>query len=123
MSKYGKSIAAVITAAIVIAYQSLSGDNRIEPAEWVSIAIAAVTAVGVYLVPLAPQARWSKSAVAAILAVLQVLTTAILGGIGADEVLLMLITAAGALGIWVAPAVSETPAGQPDVAVGVGLAG
>lgn len=123
MQKYGKSIVAVIVAAIVYAHQALSGDNRIEATEWVSIAIAAVTALGVYVVPLAPQAKWAKTAVAVVLAVLQVATTAILGGLGADELLLMLITAAGAAGIWIAPAVSEVgnPATGPRVvAVGVG---
>ncbi|MET0426300.1 MAG: hypothetical protein ABW046_20695 [Actinoplanes sp.] len=115
MRVYGKSVAAVITAAIVVAYQALSGDGRISPEEWVSIAIAGATAVGVYLIPLAPQAKWAKSALAAVLAILQVLTTAILGGIGADEILLMLITAAGAVGIYVAPAVSQTRLGSPVV--------
>ena len=120
MQHYGKSIVAVITAAIVAAYQALSGDQNIEAAEWVSIAIAAVTALGVYLVPLAPQAKWGKTAVAVALAVLQVLTTVILGGLGGDEILLLLITAAGAAGIWIAPAASSTPAGTPVVAVGTG---
>jgi hypothetical protein len=119
MREYGKAIVAVIVAAIVVAYQALSGDNHIEAPEWVSIAIAAVTAVGVYVVPLAPGAKWSKSAVAAVLAVLQILTTAILGGVGADEILLMVITAAGAVGIFVAPARSTTPSGAV-VAVGTG---
>lgn len=119
-AKYGKSILAVITAAIVVAYQALSGDANIEPTEWVSVAIAAVSAVGVYLVPLAPGAKWSKTAVAMVLAVLQVLTTVILGGIGADELLLMLITAAGAIGVYVAPAITTTPAGIPDVIVTAG---
>jgi hypothetical protein len=119
ISKYGKAIAAVITAAVVVAYQALSGDQHIDATEWVSIAVAAVTAVGVWLVPLAPAAKWSKTAVAAVLAVLQVLTTAILGGIGADELLLMAITAAGALGIYVAPAISR-PDRAPAVVVTAG---
>lgn len=118
MQKYGKALVAVIVAAIVVAYQALSGDGRIEAPEWVSIAIAAATAVGVYLIPLAPGARWTKSVLAAVLAVLQILTTAILGGIGADELLLMVITAAGAVGIYVAPAVSD--AGPAPVAVTTG---
>jgi hypothetical protein len=119
MQKYGKAIIAVIVAGIVVAYQALSGDGRIEATEWVSVAIAGATAVGVYVIPLAPSARWSKSALAAVLAVLQILTTAILGGIGADEILLMLITAAGALGIYIAPAASD-PAGSAPVAVSTG---
>ncbi|BEL07807.1 hypothetical protein Q0Z83_059980 [Actinoplanes sichuanensis] len=112
---YGKAIVAILTAGIVAAYQALSGDQTIEPAEWVSVAIAIVTAVGVWLVPLAPGAAWAKTAVAVVLAVLQVLTTAILDGLGTDEILLMLITAAGAAGIWIAPAESTT-----GVSVGVG---
>jgi hypothetical protein len=122
MAKYGKAAVAVIVAAIVVAYQALSGDGHIEPTEWVSVAIAAATAIGVYLIPLAPSARWTKSALAAVLAVLQIGTTAILGGIGADELLLMVITAAGALGIYIAPAASD-PAGAPPVAVGTGTDG
>jgi hypothetical protein len=119
MAKYGKAVVAVIVAAIVVAYQALSGDNHIDAVEWVSITIAGTTAVGVWLIPLAPNAKWAKTALAAVLAVLQVLTTAILGGVGTDEVLLMVITAAGALGIWVAPAITRTPDG-PDVVVTAG---
>lgn len=117
--KYGKSLVAALTAAVVVAYQALSGDQNIEAAEWVSIAIALVTALGVYVVPMSPYAKWAKTAVAVILAVLQVATTAILGGIGADELLLMFITAVGAAGVYVAPAISEAPDG-PDVVVTAG---
>lgn len=117
--KYGKAIVAALTAAVVVAYQGLSGDQNIEAPEWVSIAIAFVTAVGVYVVPMSPYAKWAKTAVAVVLAVLQILTTAILGGLGTDELLLMLITAAGAAGIYAAPAVTENPTG-PDVVVTAG---
>lgn len=120
MQNYGKSLVAVLTAAIVVAYQALHGDNHIDPVEWVSIVIAFVTALGVYVVPLSPYAKWAKTAVAVTLAVLQVLVTAILGGVGGDELLLMLITAAGAVGVYVAPATTETPAGEPDVVVSAG---
>jgi hypothetical protein len=116
LRKYGKALAAVVTAAVVVAYQALSGDNRINPDEWVAVAIAATTAVGVWLVPLVPAAMWTKTAVAAVLAVLQVLTTVILGGLDSGEWLLLFITAAGALGIYLAPAETELP-GVPDVAV------
>jgi hypothetical protein len=120
MQKYGKLVVAVLTAAIVTAYQALSGDNHIDAVEWVSVATAFVTALGVWLTPLAPHAKWAKTGVAVVLAVLQVLTTTILGGLGTDEILLMLITAAGALGIYVAPATSPTPGTAPDIHVGVG---
>lgn len=119
MQKFGKAIIAILTAAIVAAYQSLSGDGNIEPVEWVSVAIAATAAVGVWLVPLAPEAKWTKTAVAVVLSVLQVLATVILGGLGTDEILLLLITAAGALGVYVAPATTETESGAV-IAVPVG---
>lgn len=120
MQKYGKAIVAVLAAAAVALYQSYSGDRTIEPVEWVSIAIAFTTAVGVWLIPLAPQAKWSKTAVAVVLAVLQALTAVILDGLGPDEIVLLIITVAGALGVYIAPAVSPTPATAPDVRVGIG---
>jgi hypothetical protein len=119
VQKFGKSLIAALTAAVVVAYQALSGDQNIEPAEWVSISIAFVTAVGVYVVPMSPYAKWAKTAVAMVLAVLQIATTAILGGLGADELLLMFITAVGAAGIYAAPAITEAPNG-PDVVVTAG---
>jgi hypothetical protein len=122
MQKYGKALVAVLVAAVVYAHQALGGDGHIDAQEWVSVAIAAVTALGVYVVPLAPAATWAKTAVAVVLAVLQVLTTAILGGLGTDELLLMLITAAGAAGIWIAPAKTEVGdlVGRAAVPVGWG---
>jgi hypothetical protein len=118
-SRYGKALVAVLTAGVVAAYQALTGDQHISATEGVSVAIAAVTAVGVWWVPLIPNGQGVKTGVAVVLAVLQVLTTAILGGVGTDEILLMLITAAGAAGIWIAPAESTTPLGG-TVSVGVG---
>jgi hypothetical protein len=121
MHTYGKAIVAVLTAGIVAAYQYLSGDDQaIDATEWVSVTIALVTAVGVYLVPLAPGVKWGKTAIAVVLAVLQILVTAILDGITTDEILLMLITAAGAAGVWIAPAISTSPSGTPLVSVGTG---
>lgn len=117
--KYGKSIIAALTAAVIVAYQALGGDQHISSVEWVSISIAFVTAVGVYVVPMAPYAKWAKTAVAVVLSVLQIMVTAILGGLGTDELLLMLITAVGAAGIYVAPAVTENPDGA-DVVVTAG---
>lgn len=118
--KYGKSLIAALTAAVVVGYQALSGDQNIEPAEWVSIAIALVSALGVYVVPMSPYAKWGKTAIAVVLAVLQIMTTAILGGLGPDELLLMVIAAAGAAGVYVAPAITETPPGHDNVVVTAG---
>lgn len=104
---YGKALAAVLVALLTVAYGALSGDQHIDPDEAVQIAIAAATAVGVYLVPLAPQYRWGKTAVAVVLSVLQVLTTVILGGLDANEWIALVLAAATVLGVGVAPAASD----------------
>lgn len=107
MSKYGKAIASTLFAVLIAAYATFSGDQNIEPAEWVAIAIAATGAAGTYLVPLAPQFRWGKDAVNALLAILQVLATVILGGLDSNEWILLVLAAGQALGVAVTPAVSD----------------
>ena len=47
-AEYWKAIVAVI-GAVAVAVQAAVTDGTITSAEWVTIAIAAVTAVGVYL--------------------------------------------------------------------------
>ncbi|MGN9809317.1 hypothetical protein ACTMSW_08150 [Micromonospora sp. BQ11] len=106
LRRYGKALAATAFAAVTTLYVTSSGDGRVDPDEWVAVAIAATSAVGVYVVPLAPRYRWTKTAVAALLAALQVLVTAILGGLRADEWLLMAIAVGQAVGVAAAPATS-----------------
>lgn len=49
---YAKAVVAALIAALTIAYAALDGENgSISDQEWVNIALAAVTAVGVYAVP------------------------------------------------------------------------
>jgi hypothetical protein len=117
LQKYGKPLTSVFFAALVVAYAKLSGDQHIDPAEWVAIAIAFTNAVGVYLVPLVPQYRWSKTGVGVLLAVLQVLATLILGGLDSNEWILLLLTAGQALGVIVAPAVSDNGISSKSPAV------
>lgn len=106
-TKYGKALAATVAAALTVAYGALSGDRHVDPDEGVQIAIAAATAVGVYLVPLAPQYRWGKTAVAVVLSVLQVLTTVVLGGLDAGEWIALALAALTVVGVGAAPAVSD----------------
>src|SRR5690606_3431081 len=113
INKYGKAIAAVVGATLVVVHAALS-DQRITAEEWVQVAIAGVTAVGVYLVPLAPKYRWGKSAVAVLLAVLQALTTVILGGLDTREVIVLVLAGLTAAGVVVAPAVSDNGIGSKD---------
>jgi hypothetical protein len=107
MNTYGKAIASAVFFVLTALYAKLSGDGRVDPEEWVAVAIAAASAVGVYLVPLAPQYRWGKTAVAALLAALQVAATVILGGIDTNEWLLIVLAVGQALGVAAAPAVSD----------------
>lgn len=105
--KYGKALAAVLFAALVAAQAAIDGDNKVNAEEWVAIAIAVATAVGVYLVPLDRSYRWGKTAVAAVLAALQVLTTAVIGGVDPGEWLTIALAVLTALGVAAAPAVSD----------------
>jgi peptidoglycan/LPS O-acetylase OafA/YrhL len=107
MNKYGKAIAAVIGAILTAVYAATSGDNRIEPDEWLAVAIAATTAIGVYLIPLDARFRWGKTAVGVLLAVLQAATTLILGGLDSNEWILLVLAGLTALGVIAAPAISD----------------
>jgi peptidoglycan/LPS O-acetylase OafA/YrhL len=107
MEKFGKAIVAFLYAAAFVAIPQLSGDGHLDPSEGVTLAIAVVTAAGVYLVPLAPSAKWTKTAVGVLLAALNVAAVVILDHrIDAEEWLMILTSVAGALGITVAPAAS-----------------
>lgn len=113
---YGKSIVAFAYAVAVVAVPLFSGDKHVDPAEGVAIAIAVCTAALTFLVPLAPGATWTKTAIGAVLAGLQVATTVIVGGVDANDWMLIAFAVASFLGIAVAPAVSP----RTQVAAGAG---
>lgn len=104
---YGKSL---IAAAVAVVTVILSADsqNHVNPAEWIRIAIAATTAAAVYLAPVTHDYRWVKTAIAVLLSVLNVLVALILDGIQPTDWIAVALAAATALGVGVAPAVSET---------------
>lgn len=107
LQRYGKSLAAAAFAIITVVYSAISGDNHVEPVEWVNIAIAVATAFGVYFIPLDPRLRYGKTAVAVVLSALQVVTTVMLDGLDPSEWLLIAIAALTALGVGAAPAISS----------------
>jgi len=115
MQTKGKAVIAFLYAVAVVAVPLFAGDHWPTPAEWVSIAIAAVTALGVYITPLIPQAPWTKTAIGAALAGLNILVTVIDGGITGNEDLTIAFAVMAALGIQLAPARSAN-----GVAVGTG---
>lgn len=103
---YGKSIVAFLYAVAVTAVPFFSGDHHVDASEGVAIAIAVCTAALTWLVPLVPSATWTKTAIGAVLAGLQVLTTVVVGGLDANDMLLIAFAVISFLGIAVAPAVS-----------------
>jgi len=107
MQTKGKAVIAFLYAVAIVAVPLFAGDHRPSPAEWVSIAIAAVTALSVYITPIIRQAPWTKSAVGAILAGLNILVTVIDGGITGHEYLTIAFAIMAALGITLAPAASD----------------
>lgn len=113
LAKYGKSVVAFLYAVAFVAIPQVSGDGHLDASEGVTIAIAFVTAAGVYLIPLAPTAKWTKTAVGVLLAALNVAATVILDNrIDAEEWLMIVTAAIAAGGITIAPASSpKTGAG------------
>lgn len=112
LQKYGKAFAAV-AFAVVTALQATLSDGNLSTQEQVQIAIALVTAIGVWLVPITPQYGWMKTAVAALLAVLNVLATLIIGGISPADIAELVLAALTVLTVGAAPAQSDT--GTPAV--------
>jgi hypothetical protein len=107
MTNAGKSIIAFLYAVAVVAVPIFNDGHHTPTApEWVQIAIAATTAVAVYITPLIRQATWVKSAAGATLAGLQVLVTVVDNGVSGNDILMIVFAVAAALGIILAPAAS-----------------
>lgn len=110
---YAKAIVSILAAGLGILTAALS-DGKVSPVEFVNVAIAIVTAVGVYLIPNLPDgpARVAKTIVAFSGAVLTALVT-VLGnvagwdGVAASDWLTVLLAGLGAVGVYVIP--NETP--------------
>ncbi len=110
--KYGKTIAALVIAALTAVQAALS-DGHVTTQEGVQIAIAVVTAAGVYLVPAVPRWPWVKTAIGVLLAALNVMTTLIIGGISSGDLVEIALAALTALGVAASPARSESVAPVP----------
>lgn len=101
MNKYLKLLAQVV-ATIGAAVFAVWTDG-ITTQEWINVAIAAVTAFGVFQAPNVPGAKYTKVILAAAGAVLVFLVTAISGGIDAAELYQILVIILGAVGVGVLP--------------------
>jgi len=102
-AKFGAALVATILSGILAA---LTGDQVIDPVEWVNIAAVGVGAVGVLYFPNVPSAPAAKAVVAALLAVLALLANLILGGLDFTEILQLLIAGLSAVGVY---AVKNSP--------------
>lgn len=108
MTKYSKSIAAVVATVLSALYLAL-GDNSISSTEWVNVAIAGVGAAAVFAAPNVPFAKYTKSVIAALTAGLVVLQSAITDGVTQTELIQISIAVLGAVGVY---AVKNTNSGE-----------
>lgn len=113
ISHYAKAIGQIIAAAMIILVSALS-DGLISPVEFVNIAIAIVTAAGVYWVPNleAGLAKYAKAitsmAGAALAALVLILGTGIgLGDVTLADWLTVALAALATLGIGIVPNASS----------------
>lgn len=100
--RYGKAIVAGV-AMFATGIQALVSDGHITQQEGVQILVAFFTAFSVWLVPVLHY-PWMKTAIAVALGVLNVLATLIVGGVSSGDITIMIVAAATALGVGVAPA-------------------
>jgi len=112
---YGKALFAVAAGVVTVGIGFWTGDHHIDPSEGVAIAISGVNLTAVWLIPLAPGARWTKTAASFLLTVLQAIAVVIIGGIDANDVLILITAVGGFLGVAVAPATTTTE-GRPVTA-------
>lgn len=107
VSSYSKSILAVVAAGIAVLIPAI-GDNHVDATEFVNVAIAIVTAVGVYFAPNGNGNPVLKTLVAFVGAALAALVNILGGTLGWAEVsladwLTVLLSALAAVGVYIVP--------------------
>lgn len=105
LQRYGKAAAAA-AAAVLISLNSAIIDGRVDPAEAVTIAIAAVTALSVWLAPNLPQSPGIKTGFAVALSALNAAAMLIVDGWSTSDTVNVILAALGVLGVIGAPAQS-----------------
>ncbi|WP_066041881.1 hypothetical protein [Herbiconiux solani] len=110
LTTYAKSILTIIASAVTILIAALS-DNVVTVPELVNVAIAIVTAVGVYLVPNLDDglARYFKFIVAILGAALTALASVLTDGVTGAEWLQIFLAALAAIGVAVVPNAPAEP--------------
>lgn len=77
--KYAKALVAVLAAGLTVLVSVMS-DGAVSTTEWVQVAIAVVSAIGVYVVPNIPEFPYTKTIVASLLAGLNLVVAALSDG-------------------------------------------
>lgn len=106
-SKYGKAVAQVLMAALVVGVTVTSGDGHVSDEEKFQIAVAVTSAIAVYLVPAVPEWPWMKTALAAMLVGLQLTGSVALDGVSTNDLFVIGAAVLGFLLTGVAPANTE----------------
>lgn len=107
-STYAKAVVGILTATLLVVATAVT-DNRVEDFEIVGIALALVTAVGVYLIPnlASGVGHWAKMIVALLGTGLQALLPFVTDGEVTLAAWLMVVVAAlGAVGVGIVPNVA-----------------
>lgn len=108
-TRYGKSITAALFAGLTAAAATFT-DGHITRGEGIQIAVAVVTAAGVWLAPNLPTYQGVKTILAAILAALDLAVTSLAPGhVTGAEWTNLALAAVGVIAVGVAPSISETP--------------
>lgn len=117
VSKYTKAIVSII-AAVAIALSTALSDNALGSVEIVTVALAFITAVSVYLVPNldGSVSRYAKGIVAFAGAALTTLSTILIdvGTVSTTDILTIIITGLGAIGVVALPNKNSTKVGDVD---------
>lgn len=106
-SKYGKAVAQILMALLVVGASVTSGDGHVSGEEWFQVAIATGSAVSVYLVPAVPEWPWMKTAVAAVLAGVTFAGSVALDGLSGNDIINIAIAVFGVALTGLAPANTE----------------
>lgn len=106
MNDKGKAIFAFLYAVAALFIPLVDSGFHPDAEGWTQIGIGIATAIVTYIVPVIPEAPWAKTGAAVLLLLLQTLVTVVGDGVSAADLLLLVFTVAGALGIKLAPATS-----------------
>lgn len=100
---YGKSLLAVVATVLSAVAAALTGDNNIDPTEWLNVVLLAAGAAAVFAAPNVPGARYTKVVLAVITAVVTAAASLILDGISTTDLLQLVLAGLGAVGVYAAP--------------------